>query len=272
MTAGVVLGMDEAEYHSHPALSASQVKAILDSPARFKYEYLDGHRQYKAAFDLGSAVHQKVLGTGYPLDVFEFDSWRTAEARAKRDESRAAGRIPMLKKDMADVDAMAEAVLAQPLARKLFEQEGNAEASVFAEQLGIPLRCRFDFLPNEGRIAVDLKTTSGLASPSGFARDAAEYRYHVQRGHYLDVLQRATGRAVEMVFVVVETKAPHLVGIHQLNRDFADMGLTEALEARDTYKRCKETGEWPGYPPTINLVQPPMWAVYEHQDRFGEDQ
>lgn len=272
MTAGVVLGMDEAKYHAHPALSASQIKVLLDSPARFKYEYIDGHREVKKSFDVGSAVHSRVLGTGHAVRVLQFDSYRTSMAKAARDEARAAGEIPMLAHEMAPIDAMAEAVLAHPIARKLFEREGNAEASVFAEQLGIPLRCRFDYLPDEGNITVDLKTTSDLASPAGFARAAARYRYHVQRGHYLDVLERATGRTAEMVFVVVETAAPHLVGVHQLARDFADMGEVEALAARDLYKQCVESGEWPGYPTTINLVQPPMWAVYEHQDQFGEDQ
>lgn len=270
MSEGVVLGMDEADYHQHPAFSASKAKTILDSPARFKHEYLDGNRVYKKAFDLGSAVHHKVLGTGYPLDVYDFDSWRKAEARAKRDESRAAGRIPMLKHEMGPVDAMAEAVLANGLARKLFEREGNAEASVFAEHLGIPLRCRFDYLPDEGGIVVDLKTTSGSASPGGFAKTAADLRYHVARGHYLDVLKRATRRDAEMVFIVVETAPPHLVGVRQLNQEFAEMGEAESMEARDIYRACLESGEWPGYPEIIRLVQPPMWAVYDHQDRFGE--
>lgn len=267
---GVVLGMSEAEYHAHPAFSASKAKSILDSPARFKWEYIDGNREEKKAFDVGSAVHSKVLGTGYPVAVLEFDSFRTKGAQAARDKARAAGQIPMLKHEMQPINAMAEAVLKNRVARKLFEREGNAEASVFAEHLGLELRCRFDYLPDEGGIVVDLKTTSGSASPGGFAKTAADLRYHVARGHYLDVLKRATDRDAEMVFVVVETKAPYLVGVHQLSREFADMGEAEALEARDIFKQCLDTGEWPGYPETISLVQPPMWAVYEHQDRFGE--
>lgn len=267
---GVVLGMSEAEYHAHPAFSASKAKAILDSPARFKWEYLDGNRETKKAFDVGSAVHAKVLGTGYPIEVLDYSNYRTGAAQAARDKARAAGQIPMLKHEMKPIDAMAEAVLAHQMGRKLFELEGDAEASVFAEHLGIPLKCRFDYLTKDRPISVDLKTTSDLASPAGFSRTAAKYRYHVARGHYLDVLKRATDRDAEMVFVVVETAAPHLVGVYQLTRDFAEMGEAEALEARDIYKRCLDTGEWPAYSQAISLVDAPMWAVYEHQDRFGE--
>lgn len=262
--------MSEAEYHAHPAFSSSKAKAILDSPARFKWEYVDGNREQKKAFDVGSAVHAKVLGTGYPVAVLNFANYRTGAAQAARDKARAAGQIPMLKHEMKPIDDMAEAVLAHPMARKLFELAGDSEASVFAEHMGIELKCRFDHLAAERPIAVDLKTTSDGASPHGFARSAAKYRYHVQRGHYLDVLKRATDRDAEMVFVVVETAAPHLVGVYQLTRDFADMGEAEALEARDIYKRCMDTGEWPGYSQAISLVDAPMWAVYEHQDRFGE--
>ncbi|NLA66218.1 MAG: hypothetical protein GX862_09955 [Leucobacter sp.] len=130
-------------------------------------------------------------------------------------------------------------------------------------------RARFDYLPDEGNIAVDIKTTVD-ASPGGFAKGAANFGYHIQRGHYLDVLKHATGRTVEMLFVVVEKTAPHLVAVHQLSQEFADMGEAEALEARDIWRRCIETGEWPGYEMKVNLLLPPMYAVYNFQDRYGE--
>lgn len=268
---GIVLDLPEEEYHSHPSLSASGAKLLYESPARFKYQILDGNRQHKAAYDLGSAVHAKVLGTGYPVDVFEFDSWRTKEAREARDESRAAGRIPMLSKEMGPVDAMAEAVLTHGLARRLFEREGHSEVSVFAEDDGVPIRCRFDRLPDEGGIAIDLKTTGGKASKSAFERSIWDFGYDIAHAHYLDTLHRAVGRELEMLFVVVETEPPHLVGVHQLNQQYAQIGWDRAMHARDLYKRGMETGEWPGYPEKITLAQPPMYAIVEHQDRFGED-
>ncbi len=77
---------------------------------------------------------------------------------------------------------------------------------------------------------------------------------------------------MEMVFIVVETAAPHLVNLIQLDQQFADMGYIKALEARDIYKRCMESGEWPGYPDTkVAFARAPHFAIAEYQERFGEN-
>lgn len=266
----IVHNMPEREYHSHPSLSATGAKLILDSPAKFDYR-INGHRpEHKPAFDLGSAVHAKVLGTGWGIEELDFPDFRTKAAQQARDEAYAAGLIPMLAKDLAGVKAISEQVLAHPTAKTLFEQEGRSEVSVFAEdEQGTQLRCRFDFLPDDHRVAVDLKTTSKKADARGFAASAASYGYDVQEGHYIDTLNYATGDVAAMAFVVVEVEPPYLVGVHQLDRDFRDMGHVKAAVARERYRACMASGVWPGYPEPIQLVQAPVWAVYDYQDNYG---
>jgi hypothetical protein len=166
---------------------------------------------------------------------------------------------------------MAEAVLAHPIARALFERDGHAEVSIFDEYLGVKRRGRLDYLPNEGGFAVDLKTTMD-ASKNGFARSMVKFGYHIQRGHYLDILERVTGRELDMRFVAVEKQAPYLVNVHSLNEEFASMGVTEAMQAVDVYRACMESGEWPGYPLEINVLQPPVYAIYDYQDRYESEE
>lgn len=260
----------EAEYHRHPALSATGAKLILDSPAKFNYRINQQHPERKAVFDLGAAVHAEVLGTGWGIEELDFPDFRTKAAQQARDEAYTAGLIPMLSKDLDGVKAVSDSVLAHPTARMLFEQDGHAEVSVFAEdEQGTQLRCRFDFLPDDHRVAVDLKTTSKKADARGFASSAASYGYDVQEGHYIDTLKYATGDVAAMVFVVVEVEPPYLVGVHQLDRDFRDMGHVKAAVARDRFRRCTDADEWPGYPTEIQLVQPPVWATYDYQDNYG---
>lgn len=263
---GIVLDMPEAEYHSGPELSSTGAKAILDSPARFKWQ--QDHPLTSNAFDVGSAVHAKVLGTGWGIKELDFDTYRTKAAQEARDEARSEGLIPMLAHELVDVHAMTEAVLAHPTAKLLLEQDGNAEASMFATDpdTGLRLRCRFDYWG--ARVAVDLKTTAGRADVDGFAKSAASYKYHVQEAHYRHTAHLVTGEEKPMLFVVVEKTAPHLVGVHQLDRVFTDMGDVQARVARETYARCLETNEWPGYATDIQLVPPPVWATYDHQDRY----
>jgi hypothetical protein len=273
MSGAIRLNMPEAEYHSHPALSSTQARLLLDSPAKYKYA-LTHPQEHKDAFDLGTAVHSKVLGVGAQSVVLDFPDMRTKAAREARDEARAAGQIVLSPADMAKVDGMAEAVLAHPVARALFEQEGNSEASVFATDptTGMAVRARFDFLPSldlPNPIAVDLKTTAKSASKEGFNQSVRTFRYEVQEAHYADTLQFAVGADIPFVFCVVETEAPHLVNIHQLDMKWREMGHDQARRARELMAECTEKNEWPGFPPIVNLLSPPVYAVYEHEEKYA---
>lgn len=269
---GIVLDLPERDYHAHHSLSSTGARAILESPARFHYG--QSHpRADKAAFDLGSAAHSKVLGTGYEIVIIPEDilaengAVSTKAAKEFVAKTRADGKVPLKRVVAEQVQGMSEAILAHPSARALFEQEGNAEASVFATDpaTGVPLRARFDYL---APTTVDLKTTGKEASPSGFARSVANFGYDVQYGQYIDVLEMVTGERREMAFVVGETEPPYLVGVYQLDRDFSDMGVVKARSAREIYAECLATGIWPGYSDDIGFVVPPMYAIYDYQDRF----
>lgn len=272
---GVVADLPEAEYHAHHAFSSTQARKILESPADYAYS-LTQPEEHKDAYDVGSAVHAKVLGVGARVQVLDFDDYRTAKAREAKQDAYNAGEIPMLKKAMGPIDAMAEAVLAHRSARAVLEQDGTAEASVFGrdDAYGVDMRARFDFLPaagNRRRIAADLKTTAGEVTKKGMAKSVGDREYEVQRAHYLDTLRFATGEEdVEMVFIFVRKAAPHHVGVGQLNREYVDMGHTKAAHARETLRRCLDTNAWPGPSDQITLLQPEFWAVTEFTERFGD--
>lgn len=268
---GLVLDLPEETYHAHPALSSTGAKLLLDSPATFDWVVNKGNRREKAAFDFGSAVHAEVLGTGYGVEELDFDNYRTGKAQQARDEARAAGLIPMLKKDMVEVHATAQAVLAHPTARALLEREGDAEASVFSTDplTGVDLRCRFDFLPADRRVAVDLKTArEGVARPHKFAGTVVEYGYDVSWAHYTLTAELADEAVLDMVFIVVETEPPFHILIGRLDEDFKQIGTAKARRARDRYARALATGEWPGRPGEMQMIRPPMWSIYDYQDQF----
>lgn len=277
VTENVVLDMPEHEYHARPELSSTGARRILESPAKFQYA-LTHPEPPRDAFDLGSLVHAKVLGVGaqaveIPAEVLATNgAASTAAAKQFIAEARAAGLIPVKADVLATVDAMAEAVLAHATARVLFEQPGHPEVSVFGADpvTGVEVRARFDYRPEQGDrpIGVDLKTAAD-ASPRGFATAAARHGYHVQRGHYLDTNRFAGGHDLaEFLFVVVESEPPHLVGVYQLDHEFADMGRVRARRAREVFAECTETGIWPGYPMNVQLLQPPVWSIYEHQETY----
>ncbi|WP_353809108.1 PD-(D/E)XK nuclease-like domain-containing protein [Agromyces sp. SYSU T00194] len=260
---GIVHDLPDDVYFGHDSLSSTGARRLLDSPARFRYEQ-DNPQAPRQAFDEGHAIHTLVLGTGSNIVELEFDNYRTKAAQEERDAVYAAGGVPMLVKDMAPIRATAEAVLAHPTARRLFEQDGTPETSLFAEIDGVACRARFDYY---APVAVDLKTTAGRADRHGFAQAAAKYGYEVQDAWYRDVREAVTGERGEFVFVVVEKDAPNLIGVHQLDRDFVDLGRAKTRRARAVYADCIESNQWPGYPEPIQLVVPPVWLVNDAIDK-----
>ncbi|MEB4614034.1 PD-(D/E)XK nuclease-like domain-containing protein [Leucobacter sp. M11] len=269
---GVVYDLPEEEYHApKDELSSTGAKLLLDSPAKFKHSFLDSNRVHKKAWDLGTVVHAKVLGVGWEVRELDFENYRTKAAQEARDETREAGLVPMLKHELAGAYAVAEAVLANPTARKLLEYESSPEVSVFSTcpETGVRLRARFDRLTDDRPLAIDLKTTAGSAAATEFARTIHNFGYDVQEAQYGDTLLYATGRDVEMVFIVVETAAPFLVNTIMIPQVWREMGRAKSMEARRRFRHGIDTGEWPGYSPEIKRPEPPMFAVYDYQDNYA---
>lgn len=282
---GIIKNLDELTYHSHGALSSTEARIIInESPAHYRWK--KDHPPLIAPskkFDIGSAVHSLVLGTGYEAVVIPADllasngAISTTAAKAFVADARERGLIPLKAEEFQPIADAAEAVLAHPAAKQLFGQPADGEVSVFATSPeGVDVRARFDFLPTDfrlgapSRVAVDLKTARD-ASPNGFTKAVADHGYDVQRAWYLDALKWVTGEDAEMVFVAVEKEPPYLVAVHQLPTIWAEMGATKARRAREVYQECVESGVWPGYGDEVHLLSPPQWLIYRHQEEYGDE-
>lgn len=261
----IVHDMPEATYHARSELSSTGARRLLDSPARFRY-WEDHPQPPKAVFDLGSAAHTKVLGVGantvlYPAEHLTISGNVSTkkETVAWEQEQRAAGLIPITAHDARKVDAMAEAVLADPDARGILETISGREASIITEVEGVPVRARFDIYG--GNHAADLKTTRD-ASPRAFNRSVGTYGYHVQAAWYDDAHRAETGQPLtSFKFIVVESVPPHLVGVYELDVMWQDLGAGLAQKARNLWRECTETGVWPGY--GAMTLTAPTWAVFD---------
>ncbi|WP_260979766.1 PD-(D/E)XK nuclease-like domain-containing protein [Microbacterium sp. BH-3-3-3] len=272
---GLVPNLDEEVYHAHPALSSTGARQLLKAPAKFEY-FLSHPSPHKKAYDAGTAVHSKVLGVGagtveIPGSVLsKTGTIGTEAARGFIATARAAGQTPLKAHEIAQVDAMAEAILSNPMARLLLEQDGIREASVFGTdpETGADCRARFDLLPMGGgrRVAVDLKTDRAEATPVAFAKTVADHGYHVQDAHYEATAGFVGIEYDAFAFVVVEKEPPFLTAVIVLDQDFREIGTARAKRARELFAIGKETGVWPGYPGEIQIARPPMWAIYDHQD------
>lgn len=268
----VIVGMPDEQYHSLPEFSSSQAKDVLRSPARFNY-WRNKKRPERKEFDIGHAVHAKVLGVGMGIEVLDFDNYRTKASQEERDAAYAAGLTPMLRKEMQPIEDMAEAVLKHPTAATLLAQPGNAEVSVLSTDpaTGVAVRARFDYLPYPAQIrptALDLKTSDD-ASPEAFVKSIIDYGYDLSQEWYRDTYRWATGEEVEFAFVVVEKRPPYLVAHYRLPAEFVSMGSRKSIEARARYAEYTASGIWPGYSPDIEDIYPPYWAVAQFEEMYA---
>lgn len=275
----VVDDMPHDEYLRHPALSASGAKLLVQPGGPAKYQHRLTHPEPpKKAFDHGHAAHAAVLGVGPTIVVVDAPDWRTKKAQQERDEARAAGRVPLLFGDAERVHDMAAALRQHPLAARLLNPAGGRpEVSLFwhDEQHGVDRRCRVDWLrqPDQnGRlILVDYKTCS--AADVGTLRNTVvRYGYHQQAVWYRDlIVGLGLARTAPFLFVFQETSAPYLVHLVELDDQLLQMGEERNERALRLFADCTAAGVWPGYNDGgITLLQPPRWALYDHDEMLGQ--
>lgn len=277
---GIVKDLPEVDYHAHPALSSTGARALLPrfngSPKN--YQWVKEHPRNSRAFDVGSAVHRKVLGVGavtveYPPEHLTPAGNVSTKAAtvAWEDEQRAAGLTPVAPGEADKVNRATEAVLAHPAARPLLEVAVNREVSVFGAVDGVPCRARFDALSDETRrgvIGVDLKTARDI-TPASFTRSVVSYGYDVQDAFYRDTYQAAVGRPVdEFWFIAVQAVGPFDVAVHRIEDYWLGMARAEAAQARRIFAECTESGVWPGFDTSPHTLTAPAWAVIEHELAF----
>lgn len=262
--------MPDETYHARPELSSTGARSLLPefggSPAKFNWQRQ--HPRVSKSYDVGHAVHARVLGTGlqavpYPEELLASNG--AASTKAAKDwaaEQRAAGFVPMKAVEVHVIRKISDAVLMDRDARAVLEAE-HRETSVFSRSPeGVDVRARFDIYDRTR--AADLKTTTD-ASARGFLRHVVEYGYHVQESWYRDVHRFETGAELESFkFVVVETSGPYQVAVHELDTLFQRIGTDLAKRARDIYAECTTTNTWPSV--TGELIGPPNWMVYQHEE------
>lgn len=170
---------------------------------------------------------------------------------------------------------MCDAVYAHPSAHKLLTKvPGKAEVSAYWHdpETGELCRVRPDFWREDGYI-VDLKTTTD-ASPEGFAKSLANWRYHVQAPYYMEGMTYAAMQAdidinpiKGFVFLAVEKDACVVngeskgVGVYILDDDAMEQGRIEFRKNLNTYVRCSNENKWPGYSNKVEKLSLPKWAV-----------
>ena len=257
-----------ADYHADPAVSASHLHAVAASPYHYWSRFINPDRPpsvQTAAMKLGSLTHCAVLEPDQLASRYGIaPDRRTNAGKAAVAEMEAAGIEAVTAPEMEQAMAMAASVRSHQAAAALL-RDGKAEQSFWFDDIptGLRCKCRPDWYT--GSTIVDLKTTVD-ASPKGFAKSVAQWRYHVQQSHYL-----AGTFAERFVFIAVEKSYPYAVGVYELDADAVQFGDYERRNNLQTIADCRAISEWPGYGNTIQPLSLPKWALNANPTITSDD-
>ena len=259
--------LSNADYHDHPALSKSDFDAARKSGRHFFDKRNGPPRDSTAAFNFGSVVH----ATALPGECVDSIAVRMPEGMKKTTKEGKAfvaehqGKIILSPSDAYVVDQMMLSLREHPFSASLVngELKGKAEQSFFCtdKETGLELKARPDWILDDFSLIVDLKTTID-ASPKGFQRSVANYRYYVQASHYLDVVEMATGtRPQAFLFIAVEKQRPFSTAVYLADQAMIDLGKQHAREDLNNIAQWIADNKFPGYSERVEEISLPKWML-----------
>jgi len=270
-------GVSYDDYCRIDALRYSDAKGFAKSPLHARYEMLQPHADTKSTL-LGHALHTAILeperfGVEYAVGP-KVDKRTTAgKAEWAHFEANHAGAIHLRGEEYDSVTGMAEAVLAHPFIQAVIGRPSHRELTLQWDENGVACKCRIDWAVElEGvTYIMDLKSTVD-ASVNGFARSINNFTYHAQAASYMRGLSEAlpTDRPRRWLWVAVENTAPHGVAIYEPSEPALIQGLEDYLGWVGTYRACKETNTWPGYPTQLQPIDLPRYAWRNERPEAAE--
>lgn len=251
---GVFTDMSNLAYHAETDwVSSSMLKRLL--PEHFGPEPAN-----RKALWFGSAFHTRVLGgPSEPWSIGDFATWDSKAAKEHAEAAEQAGEIPVLARDVEQIEAMTKSLEShQEAAKLIYGAGGQSEVSVFSEVDSVPSRARFDRITADG-IAVDVKTTSEKPNAGDLAKAVVRWGYDLSADHYCKVGEAAGIEILGYKLVFVGKESPHHVTVAYLDDAFWERGMALRDLALQRYLHPGFVDSYPGQsgPLTLNL---PRWA------------
>lgn len=270
----LIYDMKDSEYHAHPALGSTSIKALSDTNiAMAEVKVMLETNEHKRVFDTGSLAHALILegSLNRLVERIDVDAWRTNDAKQAKAAAYAAGKIPINNSEvdsiLAPVERMADSVMNHRLASSLLT-DFSPEVSAFWENGGVPLKARFDaYRPNHGQI-IDLKTTRS-ARPNDVRKTISDLGYYIQSQHYLNGAQAVTGFVPDWKFIFVQNTEPHTVSVGSLDPDALRQAQARIDIALRRYQEAQSTGNWPGYETEYTYGLTP-WESIRNEEMTNE--
>lgn len=279
---GIISDMPNEVYHSQDSISNSGLKEAGKGGEFYQAMKLNGSSESDAKL-LGSLFHDKILmpesflARHYATHPKYTGTGSVAKNKAFTVEAKEAGLEIVTPDMMTHVSNMREAVMQNPVAKKLVENslhershfytktisdvEVLDEAGNVAEHEDVDLSVRFrpDIeLPDYGVIA-DLKKV-GQISKRELQKAIFEYGYYMQDPFYSDGYGHTVTEATEFYFIYVQDVAPYACIVRSLDEDSLALGQKHYENNMRKYAEYKRNNSWFSETETLGV---PEWVLRE---------
>ena len=285
MTCELIRDISNEDYHSCPSVSRSQLLELQKSPKKYWYKYISGlaEEETSAALNLGTAFHTLILepeNFGETIAIVPDDKKNPTKAQINAKEpsdstrllikwwddfrGQNEGKIILRQKDINNLQDMAKSIRAEPAAQKILGKKGIIEGSFFwtDEETGIMVQSRPDFITNDGKICVDVKTTAD-ASMDKFQRSIINYGYDLQAFMCMEACRQYFGYAPDaFIFIACEKDAPHDTAFYLADEYVLRRGEMLYRNLLNKLKECQDADHWPSMGGgLIEAISIPQWEI-----------
>ena len=250
--------MNEKEYNELEGLRSSELKQLIDNPAKYKY-WQTRRKESSTALNFGIAYHLLALEPHRKDEIVIAPKFSGTGSRAAKAEWEAvnAGKIFVTESEMLDLRAMLSALREKPEIVSILDAEGKYEAAAQFDIAGVKCKFRADKITDR---IVDLKTARSI-SQHAITKAIVDYGYHISDAFYnIGAVEAGLiEKDMPMQFIFQDKNPPFevvLVTLDDVSRDFAKQQIMYAIEA---LKQFQVQNYWPGkyYEPL--QVSLPLW-------------
>jgi hypothetical protein len=243
----------------------------LDSSSLYKWRYYTKPRETTAAMRWGSLIDCLTTTPeleGSDIALSPFDSFRTKEAQAWKAAQEAEKKTIVTAEDLEEARA----------AVKMLTQTCKASAEIFAKSksqvivagnvLGVKVKGLIDLAPQGENFLADLKTVSTF-SLEGFAKQVANFGYHMQAGIYLNLWNAMfpNDQRTGWKFIWQDSAAPYEACVTELAPQDIEAGW---LYASTLIKRLLDATAadcWPMAFEQETITTRPTWAAMQEESK-----
>lgn len=226
-------------FNGNDSISSSGLKLLLDDPKKFYHKYIlkDLKESSQSYFDLGNAIHCKVL------EPAKFD-----EQVVLYDKSIDYKKLPKDGKiylgNMASIafDRSIKSIESHKPSLEKLNVPGYSEVSFFAILDGIKVKIRPDLYSSVNGFILDIKTTSVKLENKELKAVIDKYSYDLSAALYLDVLNMYYGTNIEEFYWLFTSTVKSETKLLKANKDLIEQGRKKYKKALQEYKKYMEEG------------------------------